>query len=445
MEEQQIYGILRVDTAKESEKIQLAEDWLSLVRISIEPTYFKLEESEPQSFDLEKMKGLIRDLADLNEVTWLVGNEDNELSFSYFKGRILEKYIFSKVVFFKNQSLIKDYLLKKMTEYKGVMAYLRSFNEYRYSNLGSLNERLAFETIEEIEQLPKLKTMTGEERVDCNQFAGYDIFFKGLCLTSCWQMFFGEPYYSLIPKQIFKEVQQVEFAQEHKNQVMEIQLYKDPYKWAHESNLKFQRLFRDQLGFDSLAWDNGVGVLREPYIEYIYPKNFIHTVQYQNDSLQPTSKKAASHFITRTYDLIQGAYQEKRVKGALSAQAFFPWIDESQAKMVAYRVIDPELTLDNGLAAYAYYIRDYLEIDVIDDKYPDYEAILRFYIPQNQLAQIPFDELFKQFPDTKIGPIKRKKGTISVELKKERNHLRVLFLDYDKLEELRGLQEPQKV
>ncbi|KAF1298624.1 hypothetical protein BAU15_10885 [Enterococcus sp. JM4C] len=444
-EEQQIYGMLRVDVAEQKEAVRAAEDWLSLVRIFIEPTYFKVEEDIPESFDLAKVKKLIKELGDVSEVTWLIGDEENELSFSYFKGRILEKYLLSKSVFQVNQSLLKDYLLRKMTTYSGVMAYLRDFAEYRYNNISAIDERLLFETKEELEQLPMLRTLDGKKKIDCNQLAGYDIYSKGLCFTSCWQMYFGQPYYTMIPKQIFQEVQQIEYVKEHQNQVLEIQLYKDPFNWRHESNLKFQRLFRDQMGFDSLAWDNGVGLLREPYIEYIYPKDFIHTVQYQNDSLQPTPKKTASHFITRSYDLVKGAYKEKRVKGALNAQAFFPWVDEAQSKMVAYRVIDPELTLDNGLAAYTYYIRDYLDIDVIDDKYPEYEAILRFYIPEKQMEQIPFDEIFKHFPDTKISQIKRKKGTISVELKKEKNHLRVLFLDYNQLNEFIEIQGPQKV
>jgi hypothetical protein len=440
IEKKQMYGMLRVDAATSKEIVQASEDWLSLVRILIQPSFIRIENEQPQPFDLHKIKNAISLLGEDSEVTWLVGNEIDEFSFSLFKGRILEKYLISDNLFWGNHELIKDYLLNKMTFYTGIISYLRSYSEYQYSNVANIKERQNFETEEEIKELPKLKTMSGEQKIDCNQFAGYDIFFKGLCLTSCWHIYFGSVYYSMIPKQIFKEIQQVEFVKEHENEVIEIQLFKNPYNWKHERNLGFQRLFRDQLGIDQLVWDNGTGLLREAYIEYVYPKNFIHTVQYQNDSLQPTRKKEASHFITRTYDLVHETYQEKRVKGALNAQAFFPWIDESQLKMVAYKVIDPELTLDSGLEAYSYYIRDYLEIDVIDDKYPEYEATLRFYIPQNQLTQIPFDQIFERFPDVKIGPVKQKKDAISVELKKEKNHLRVLFLAYEKLEELLGIQ-----
>lgn len=67
--------------------------------------------------------------------------------------------------------------------------------------------------------------------------------------------------------------------------VVMVELYRDPFQWDHELNLSYQRLFRDQTGIDQLTWDNGVGILREPYIEYAFGDHLIQTIQYQNDRL----------------------------------------------------------------------------------------------------------------------------------------------------------------
>ena len=60
----------------------------------------------------------------------------------------------------------------------GVFAYMRAYSEFIYHNTKQIPQRLLFETMDEIERLPKMKQKNGDVVVDCNQFPGYDLFIK---------------------------------------------------------------------------------------------------------------------------------------------------------------------------------------------------------------------------------------------------------------------------
>ncbi len=107
-------------------------------------------------------------------------------------------------------------------------------------------------------------------------------------------MYYSRYYHQIIPKPIFLDIQQVEKVKGLENEVICIQLYRDPFNWQKPNNQMFQSYFRDQLGFDHLAWDNGVGLLKPPFVEYIYTDHTIQSVQYQNAQMQLVPKKNAS-------------------------------------------------------------------------------------------------------------------------------------------------------
>ncbi len=286
-----------------------------------------------------------------------------------------------------------------------------------------------------------MKQQNGEVVVDCNQFPGYDLFYQGLCFTSCWEMYYSRYYHQIIPKPIFLDIQQVEKVKGLENEVICIQLYRDPFNWQKPNNQMFQSYFRDQLGFDHLAWDNGVGLLKPPFVEYIYTDHTIQSVQYQNAQMQPVPKKNASFFVTKSYDIQQGDYKERRVRGTLNAQAYFPWVDENRSRMMCYKVIDPTVALDNGIEAYCYYIREYLEVEVTDEKYQEYLLSLRIYVPSESLSELPLKEIKHRLSDVTFKRIKKKRRSIQFDVKKGEQHLRVQFLDYRELEQLITLQK----
>lgn len=439
-EVKQIYLVNQLVGISKEEFSSYVNDWVTFVRILIKPKFVQFNNDKPESYQLEKVADFLEKTGD--QEYWItISNDDNFFSLNRSGTSLMEKNLITEKVYQEGQSIIEDYQITRL-QAKGLYGYVRPYEEYLINNTVSVEERYEFQTHEEIRQLPKRKTDEDKIVVDCDQLAGYDIFLDGLCLTSCWKMYFSKHYYRVILKEILMDVQQVESARELDQQLVEITLYNDPANWKHPVNLSFQQLFRDQMGFNQIACNNGVGVLKDPYIEYAYRKNLIQTVQYQNNKLQPTEKKAATHFVTRTYDHFREAYREKRVFGILNTQAYFPWVNESNSSMMNYKVLNPKLTLDNGLNAYEYYIRAHLEINVKDDKYDEFITELQFYIPEELIAAIPIDSLRDRLADVKIGKTKKSKGNVRLDMEKGENHLRVVFLGQHKLEQI---EEPHVV
>ncbi|MDR2832615.1 MAG: hypothetical protein LBV67_02750 [Streptococcaceae bacterium] len=415
-------------------------DWTIMIRLLDEPQTFQVDQEEPVAYDPYDVISRIEQVSMDDNFWWRVESKAGKFNIHVYNGTLYARNLFNEEYFFTYEQMIFDYFDHRMADH-GLYGYLRSYDEYLYNNTSRLEERLEFETPQEVAQLPKMLNRHHREIVDCNQLAGYDIFFKGLCLTSCWKMYFSNYYYRLIPKQILEEVHQVEANEQLGNDMLRITLYKDPRNWEKEVNQKSQRMFRDQMGYDQLAWNNGVGILRDPYIEYAFGDNSVHSVQYLNKHGQPTQKKKATQFITRTWDYIQNKYEEHQMVGTLNSQAYFPWIDELGQKMMNYRVINPDLATDSGLDAYEYYIRNFLELELEnDERYEKFTSVLRFYIPKNHVKQLPVEELRKKMPDVTFKEKRLKHSTPTFDLRKGKNHLRVIFMDYDMLDFTQGVQ-----
>jgi hypothetical protein len=195
-----------------------------------------------------------------------------------------------------------------------------------------------------------------------------------------------------------------------------VELYKDPYRWNTPANLHFQRMFRNQLGIDQLSWLNGVGVLREPFVEYRTSFNLLQIIQYQNDFLQPVPKSQSTHFVTRMYNPLTKEEQVSRIKGTLNTQAYFPLINERQRKMKTVITLFVDQTIDEGLEAYEFYLRQYLAINLDDKKYKSYTPIITFFLPDEYVAKIPLAKLKERMSDVLFSKEKmgRKKSVFSV-------------------------------
>lgn len=421
--------VLTRDPTNEKEEVY---DWSMLTRILLAPEFFQSSRHMKEPFTFSELKKAIEDQSD-KETGWFeIYEKDFTCRFEFGYHHLQIDYQFLWQVFQKNESVIRNYLQTKMQK-NGVFAYMRSVEEYWYHNTREIEERLSFESADKIEQLPKIKGRDGQIEVDCTHFPGYDLIVEGRCFTSCWEMYYSQYYYRLIPKEIFLEVQQVEEITQYENQVIGIQLYRNPFRWQSEANLKFQQYYRDQLGFDHLSWDNGVGLLKEPYVEYAYAQDSLQTVQYQNHLMQPTEKKKATFFVTRSYDFSTYDYKEKRARGVLNRQAFFPWVDESHSQLICYKVIDPTFMLDNGVDAYSYYNSEYLNVEAPDETYQDYLTSLRIYLPTKFLADFPIEEISKRLSEIQFKRIRRRRGRLSFDAVQGKKRLRVVLLDQAEL------------
>lgn len=409
-------------------------DWLSLVRILTTPKTFQWGTDTLADFELKKIWEAVQQLSE-EENLWLkINSHGGEFQLHISKLTLFMRNIVNTEIYSENALMVEDYFDTRMTK-SGVYAQIRSLDEYLYNNVEKIEKR-NFDNEEQLAKLPKRYNSTKEIVVDCNQLPGYDVDFRGLSLTSCWKMYYSSTYFQVIPKQVFLEVQQVQNIEELEKRVVKITLFNHPANWEMGVNQKYQRLFRDQMGFDQLAWNNGVGVLRPPYIEFAFMDDMIQTVQYQNDQLQPVEKKVATNFVTRSYDYVHQRYLENRTKGILNAQAYFPWIDEKSRKMMNYRVLNPDLAIDGGVTAYEFYIRQFLEINVRDDNYDTFTSVLRFYLPKESVKKLPLKALQAKLQDVTISNLEQKEVSAYFDLKKSSNHLRVVFLDYSYLDSM---------
>jgi hypothetical protein len=437
-----MYLVTKLTGFSEENLTTLTLDWLSFIRILTKPLSYQTTKGTLQDFDLAAVKALLTSLTATDKLWLKIISEGGEFQLRLVEGSLFEQSILAEKNYFSAGEIIEDYVDQRMKKF-GVYGYIRSFDEYLMNNIEALEKRL-FNTSEEVRALPKRYNKNQRVIIDCNQLAGYDLFYKELCFTACWKMYITPYYYQIIPRPIFEEVQHVQAIESLDEKTLKITLHQDPMKWDQEINLKDQRLLRNQLGFDQLAWSNGVGVLREPSIEFAYVGDTIQTVQYQNNFFQPVTKKKATYFVTRNYDIKRETGTVKRTKGRLNAQAYFPWIDQENKRMMNYRVLDPKLTLDNGLSAYEFYIRQFLEIDVVDEQYPSFLSVLRFYLPKEAMEHLPLEALHDKLDDMNILNFKEEDEYLYFDVKKAKNHLRVMFLDYDQLGDLSGLLNTAK-
>lgn len=427
---QKIYSVSQLYDLKQADIQSKVNDWLVMSRLLLEPDKMLINGQE-QIFDQHQLKQVISEFSTKEDVWLQIKNSKEETTLHLLGDTLFEKCILDEENFYYWEKVYLDYFKNRLIEH-GFFAYIRSYDEYLYHNTSELSKRRSFETAEETNALPKMKGLNGDIVVDCNVFPGYDVFYKGVCLTSCWWLFLGAPYKKLFAKQLLLEIQQVEQVAELGSGVF-FELYKDPFQWQDHTNLRFQQLFRDQLGISQLSYTNGVGLLKQPYIEFAFEDTVIQTVQYQNEQFQPTEKSEASYFVTRTYNFLTNQYRVNRMKGGLNALAYFPWIDDESERMMNYHILYPELTLDKGLAAFEYYIRDSIEFEIEDMRYKEYTAVLQLFIPKKAFLDFPLEELKLALKDMTIHQVSRKNDSLTFSLEKEAKHLIVSFIDQKKV------------
>lgn len=234
---EKMYMVIQRASFSLEELQQDVYDWLSFLRILTVPENCRFGEEEVQTYDLHVITHRIQQLTEKESVWIKVNSQDGEFQLHVSKLNLHERVVLDGAVFSAYQSMIEDYCDTRMSK-NGIYGYIRSLDEYLYNNVEIIEKR-TFETEKEISDLPKRYNSKQAVIVDCNQLAGYDIYFKGLCLTSCWKMYYSSLYFQVIPKPIFLEVQQVQSVEEITNQVIKITLFNDPFNWILPVNQKY--------------------------------------------------------------------------------------------------------------------------------------------------------------------------------------------------------------
>jgi len=437
-----IYCLMQLAHLETEESFrQQLDDWFSLCRILMEPESYLVGEDMTDSH-LYKKEEIATILANFSLKTdtpfqsLILKGPGGDLVLKVFHGSIHMMFTITYEIFTAYQLIIENFFDEKMCQ-KGVYAYIRDMQEFLSHNLLSLQDRQTL-AINHPKYPPLMYNTLHEQVVDCSQLAGYDCQYHGLIFTSCWKMWFSPVYGQWIPKQAFLDVQQVNDLTELSNGVIRITLHENPLDWHLAANLDFQRMFRDQLGFDRLEWDNGVGVLREPYAEFFRSPDQIRMIQYQNNYLQPVGKNQATYFFTRISNMKTGAYSESGVFGKLNSKAYFPWQDDEQKRMYSYMIIDPSLMIDQGVEAFTFYIHQYFPFSFKDNKLEDYQPILRFYIPEESLNSFPFEMLIGELDADSVQFYRKKEDCSQLLIKKNQQKMWVQFVNVMNIDGIDG-------
>lgn len=444
-EPQQLYVVTQLRSFTSNQAIRDAvSDWLTLCQILVTPKkYYIDDEAELLDFDVTMIQGKIDSLELALEKDVLISIKaiEGEFSIHIYQGHLRERLLINEAIYQNYQPVIEDYIDQRM-EKNGLYAYVRSIDEFLSHNTQSMSDRLE-EEIASPAELPKMYDDRQEVIVDCSQLPGYDSYYKGLCFTACWKMWYAADYYHVIPKQAFLDLQQIEEVSELERDVIRVTLYEDPLLWDHPNNLKFQFSYRDQLGVDQLEWSNGVGVLREPCTEFIKIGNDTQMIQYQNASLQPTPKSEARHFTTRVYNYDARNYIEGRRFGTLNNRAYFPWRDATKKIMLAYWILNPSYMLDEGIHAFEFYIKQYIKAAVSDEETKNYRAVLRFYMPEEAVKKMSIDHLVQHLDTIHINVKKRNIKKRLLQIETSDVDLHVEFVDVSELESPAEVTKPQ--
>lgn len=379
-------------------------------------------------------KDLKNEVVPLNHRYFYFTSSAGEFHLRLEQDQVALDFFVEAEVFFQKQSVILDFS-DELQKAVGLYGFLRAEREFLENNVEDLSLRI-FNTPEELKALPKRRASDGEILVDCQQFYGCNLYYEELLFTSCWLMYISKDYEKVLPLEIFLEAQQIEkldYFENSPRETIKTQLFKDPFSEKNPANLKFQKLYAEQLGINQLSLENGVGLLREPRVEYLKTGDLLQCVQYRNDNFQPEKKSKATLFITRTVDLQTGLQRVQYLKGVLNARAYFPWVDEERGRMLSYRVLNPERTCDEGLAAYEYFIRQLLEIQLLDENFKNYERVLMLFVPPETLKNLPLATLIAKFPECKIKK-RRFSKDLTFLFEKGKQRLTVTFVSYERLE-----------
>lgn len=189
---QKIYSVSQLYDLKQADIQLKTKDWLVMSRLLLEPDRMLINGKE-LAFDPDYLQRTINAFGTKEDYWLQLKNQDEEMTVHLLGDTIFEKSILVKQNFYYWENVYLDYLKSRLIEH-GFFAYIRSYEEYLYHNTSELSKRRSFETAEETSALPKMKGLNGDVVVDCNAFPGYDVFYKGVCLTACWWLFLGDPY-----------------------------------------------------------------------------------------------------------------------------------------------------------------------------------------------------------------------------------------------------------
>ena len=99
----------------------------------------------------------------------------------------------------------------------------------------------------------KYSKIFNEKVIDTECNPGHNHYFEGIWFGSCYQMWFGRPYYQYIEKEKLKSFDNCYENVELDNEVIRIRLYENLWDYDKKASRKIQWDFRKSVGIDVVA------------------------------------------------------------------------------------------------------------------------------------------------------------------------------------------------
>lgn len=148
--------------------------------------------------------------------------------------------------------LFLDREIDELMKEKGIVAYKRCLKEGVLQNEKFVH-MYKWEGGKMKDVKVKYSKTFNEKVIDVEYNPGHNHYFEGIWFGSCYQMWFGRPYYQYIEKEKLKSFSNCYENVELDNEVIRIRLYENIWDYDKRKSRKIQWDFRRSVGMDVVA------------------------------------------------------------------------------------------------------------------------------------------------------------------------------------------------
>lgn len=418
-----IHGIIALKAENSIEPIY--ENAIALSRILFEPNFMRLSEQVAESYEQAKIIAILETETEFKIEVFkegIKGETQQTLSITYDQEYIGISFIIPYRCYREHATLLADFIEQTLKK-TGLFAYLRSNEERLYSNIWHPELRQ-----DDSKSLTLVKNEEGQVIVDLNQFPGQNLTHQELQFTSCWKMWFCQPYYQFMPKQLLKDFRAGIDNEISSFGITHVTLYDDPTKWQLAENITRQWAFRNQCGIDEVTQHL---VLREPFVEVakVPEKQAIYSVQYLDEYWHPTNKLEATRGLFRIYDDAgEEILFEQRKDAIAHPEDYFTKKTFFTQEWFTKIEIFTEFLLDGGLQICQFYLHRYLNVKVDLDKKVSKRKLV-ILVPADGLEKLNLEQLLAPYIVQKLRTINQ---GCSFFIKKSKTILHVVIVEAKK-------------
>lgn len=250
--------VIRIIFDSSEVTIKNVEGWFR-EKYFFEPTHIRskyLTQGNLRKFNHNRFFENINKILEDDRFDITVENEKND--FSLTRGTYTNKIAWlscrlTPEKYESNKGKVIEYINTFMKKHKGIAAIMCSLRDYFWQNNENIQYHCAMgKSMEGVHTKPNPIFPT-DTIVDTEFNPGHNHIVNGICFGSCWTMWFGQEFFSYIPKSILKNYQGCYENKEISEGLIRIMLYENIWAYDEPDNRDRQLQFRKQVGIDEVA------------------------------------------------------------------------------------------------------------------------------------------------------------------------------------------------